>query len=176
MRGARGAVALLVLLAGCGKSAEPPKPAAPEPPEAVFKRMLAVYDAADGKAMWGMLSKRQQGESRKAFESIKAAPEGQVKELAEQLGTTSEAIRASTPESFSTVVMKARLKDAEKMKLYRDLKSPRVHQDGKRLRVSAVNSDGKFEWVLYLVEEDGAWKVDEDLEVEHEIQEVGGDK
>ena len=175
MRGACAAVALLVLAAGCGKKAEPPKPAAPDPPEAVFKRMLALYDAADGKAMWAMLSKRLQGESLEALRQIKASPE-KVTELAEQLGSTPEAIRAAGPEEFTTLVMRARLKDVEKMKLYRDLKSPRVHQDGKRLRVSAVNSDGKFEWVLHLVEEDGAWKVDEDQDVEHEIREVGGEK
>lgn len=175
MRGACAAVALLVLAAGCGKSADPPKPAAPEPPEAVFKRMLALYDAADGKAMWAMLSKRLQAESLAALEQTKASPE-KTKQMADQLGTTPEVVRAAGPEEVMTLMMKAGMKDAVKVKLLHDLKSPRVHQDGKRLRVSAVTSDGKFERVLYVVEEDGAWKVDEEQDIEHEIQEIGGDK
>lgn len=172
-------VCLALAVAGCGKGAKGGNGAkpAPEEPESVYRRLVDAYIAADGKAQWAMLSAKQRKESGEALADIKSSAD-KLAEIAKQLDSTPEAVRAAGPEEFTSLVMKARLKHPGDLERYRSYGTPKVAKDGKRLRAWATAAGGKsmFTWTIWLVEEEGQWKVDEENEEETEIQDVGGSK
>ncbi len=173
--GKRGlGVALLAALAfaGCGKGEAP----VADPPEEVYRKFVASYLATDGKAQWALLSARQRKDSETGLAQIKALPEKKLAELAEQVGATPEAIRAASPEEFTTLVMKSRMKDPAAVARYKSLGPPKVYIQDKRLRVLAKTPDDKFTWTLWLVEEEQKWRVDEEQEEEMEVLHPGGEK
>ncbi len=169
-----GALALAAALAcaGCGKTEAP----VTDPPEEVYRKFVASYLATDGKAQWALLSIRQRKDSETGLGQIKAMPEAKLGELAAQIGVTPEVIRAASPEEFTTLVMKSRMKDPAALARYKSLGPPKVYIQDKRLRVLAKSPDDKFTWTLWLVEEEGKWKVDEEQEEEMEVIRPGGEK
>lgn len=170
--GTSAALVLVLACAGCGKQAAAP---AADPPEEVYRKFVAAYLSTDGKAQWAMLSARQRKTSEEGLAQIKSLPDKKLAELAGQLGTTPESIRAAGPEEFTTLVMKSRMKDPAVTAKYRALGPPKVYIQDKRLRVLAKTPDDKFTWTLWLVEEDVKWKVDEEQEEELEVVKPGGD-
>ena len=174
MRGLAWAAVVVAAVGGCGKGGGK-GPAAVEQPEAIYRRMLAVMQAADGRAQWAMLSQRRQNESLQALAEITGDAE-KLKSIAAQVGITPEALKAMGPEEFSTTVMKWRLTDVESTKRFQSLGEPQVAKDGNRLRVWALTPDGRFSYVLHLVDDGGAWKVDEEKEEEYEVKDVGSGK
>lgn len=173
-RGFGGALMLAVAIAcpGCGK---PDAPVA-DPPEEIYRKFVASYLTTDGKAQWALLSIRQRKESEAGLGKIKELPEAKLGELAAQIGVKPEAIRAAGAEEFTTMVMKSRMKDPAVLAKYKSLGPPKVYIQDKRLRVLAKSPDDKFTWTLWLVEEEGKWKVDEEQEEEMEVIRPGGEK
>jgi len=165
-----GWAAAVCLLAGCGDGrAKPPQP---EPPEAVFKRIHAAYLSADAKTQWGMLTARSREESEQALEGFKKDP-GTMKKLAEQLHSTPEVLGGMGPVEFSAVVLRERMKDPVVEQRYRSFGAPSITVDGRRLRCAVKSSDGGMEWIVHLMEEDGAWKVDAEEEILYDVKGVG---
>ncbi|MEK7466062.1 MAG: hypothetical protein AAB074_01495 [Planctomycetota bacterium] len=158
--GKLGRLAVMALLcAGCGKA--PSRPGA-DPPEEIYRKYVTACLATDGEAQCALLSERLRNEWESALAEIKRQPDSGISGLAKKLDSSTAAIRAAGLAQYTTIVLKSRMKDLAALARYRSLGPPRVFIQDKRVRVMASTPDDAFTWTLWLVEEAGRWRVDEE--------------